>query len=49
MIQDPLALRILKGEFKAGDHVLVDEGPDGNVLFTRSSRPAEAAARETVH
>jgi ATP-dependent Clp protease ATP-binding subunit ClpB len=49
MIQDPLALRILKGEFKAGDHVLVDEGPDGNVLFTRSTRPVEAGARETVH
>jgi ATP-dependent Clp protease ATP-binding subunit ClpB len=29
MIQDPLATRLLRGEFKAGDHVVVDEGPDG--------------------
>jgi ATP-dependent Clp protease ATP-binding subunit ClpB len=35
MIQDPLASRILKGEFRAGDHVVVDEGKDGNLSFTR--------------
>jgi ATP-dependent Clp protease ATP-binding subunit ClpB len=41
MIQDPLATKILRGEFKSGDHVVVDEGPDGNVTFTRGRRPIE--------
>jgi ATP-dependent Clp protease ATP-binding subunit ClpB len=38
MIQDPLATRLLRGEFKPGDTVVVDEGPDGNVTFTRGER-----------
>jgi ATP-dependent Clp protease ATP-binding subunit ClpB len=41
MVQDPLALRLLKGEFKAGDHVVVDEGADGNVTFAKGVRPVE--------
>jgi len=45
MIQDPLAARLLKGEFLAGDHVVVDEGNDGGFTFTKG-RPAPAA---TVH
>jgi ATP-dependent Clp protease ATP-binding subunit ClpB len=28
-LQDPLAMKVLAGEFKPGDHVLVDLGPDG--------------------
>ncbi len=28
-ILDPLALRVLEGEFREGDHVIVDVGPDG--------------------
>jgi ATP-dependent Clp protease ATP-binding subunit ClpB len=35
MIQDPLATKLLRGEFKAGDHVVVDEGPDGNIGFAK--------------
>jgi ATP-dependent Clp protease ATP-binding subunit ClpB len=35
MIQDPLATKLLRGEFKAGDHVVVDEGKDGSISFTR--------------
>jgi ATP-dependent Clp protease ATP-binding subunit ClpB len=35
MIQDPLASRILKGEFRPGDHVVVEESKEGNLTFTR--------------
>jgi ATP-dependent Clp protease ATP-binding subunit ClpB len=47
MVQDPLATALLEGKFKAGDHVLVDEGKDGNITFVKGTRPAEAGA--TVH
>ncbi len=47
MVQDPLATALLKGEFKAGDHVVVDEGKDGSITFVKGTRPAEA--RATVH
>jgi ATP-dependent Clp protease ATP-binding subunit ClpB len=46
MVQDPLALRLLKGEFRPGDHVVVDEGPEGAITFTKGSRPAES---ESIH
>ncbi len=41
MIQDPLATRLLRGEFKAGDHVVADEGPDGKVAFEKGVRAIE--------
>jgi len=41
MIQDPLATKLLKGEFKAGDHVIVDETPDGNITFAKGERAVE--------
>jgi ATP-dependent Clp protease ATP-binding subunit ClpB len=41
MIQDPLATKLLRGEFKAGDHVVVDEGQDGNITFTKGQRAIE--------
>jgi ATP-dependent Clp protease ATP-binding subunit ClpB len=44
MLQDPLATRLLRGEFRAGDHVLVDEGPDGNVTFKKGERALEGEA-----
>jgi ATP-dependent Clp protease ATP-binding subunit ClpB len=47
MVQDPLATRLLQGEFKAGDRVVVDEGPDGSITFTRA--PAAAKGEATVH
>jgi len=28
-LQDPLALKILSGEFEEGDTIVVDRGPDG--------------------
>jgi len=44
MIQDPLATRVLKGEFQPGDHILVDEAKDGNLTFTKGESP-----KVTVH
>ncbi|HSM92444.1 MAG TPA: ATP-dependent chaperone ClpB [Anaeromyxobacteraceae bacterium] len=46
MVQDPLATKLLAGEFRAGDRVLVDEGPDGAITFAKAPAAAEAA---TVH
>jgi ATP-dependent Clp protease ATP-binding subunit ClpB len=45
MVQDPLALKLLRGEFKPGVHVVVDEGPDGSVTFTKGAPPVA----DTVH
>jgi ATP-dependent Clp protease ATP-binding subunit ClpB len=47
MVQDPLATRLLQGEFKAGDRVVVDEGPNGAITFTRAAGVAKGEA--TVH
>jgi ATP-dependent Clp protease ATP-binding subunit ClpB len=47
LVQDPLATLLLRGEFRAGDHVLVDEGKGGALQFRKGPRPAPAA--ETVH
>jgi ATP-dependent Clp protease ATP-binding subunit ClpB len=41
MLQDPLATKLLRGEFKAQDHVVVDEGPDGNITFVKGQRALE--------
>jgi ATP-dependent Clp protease ATP-binding subunit ClpB len=40
-IQDPLATKLLRGEFKPGDHVVVAEGPDGNLQFRKGERALE--------
>ncbi len=45
-IQDPLALRLLQGEFKEGDRIAVDV-QDGRFVFTRAaSEPAGVALGE---
>jgi len=49
LVQDPLANRILRGEFKAGDHVVVAEGEGETLDFRRGARPAEPAGPATVH
>jgi ATP-dependent Clp protease ATP-binding subunit ClpB len=36
LIQDPLALKLLEGEFLAGDTVVVDAGTDKHLTFTKS-------------
>jgi ATP-dependent Clp protease ATP-binding subunit ClpB len=43
LVQDPLAVKILEGEVKHGDHLIVD-ARDGNVSFEVSPRLAESAA-----
>lgn len=35
-IQNPLALRLLQGDFHDGDAILVDVTPDGALMFTRA-------------
>jgi ATP-dependent Clp protease ATP-binding subunit ClpB len=47
LVQDPLALRLLRGEFVAGDHVVVEEGKGETLDFRKGARPAEA--ERTVH
>ena len=44
MIQDPLALELLKGGFAPGDRILVDHGADGITL----EKAAAAAASEGI-
>jgi ATP-dependent Clp protease ATP-binding subunit ClpB len=41
MVQDPLATKLLRGEFKPGDHVVVDEGADGNITFAKGTKAVE--------
>ncbi len=46
LVQDPLATKVLRGEFKPGDHVVVDEGK-GETLDFRKGVPV--AETPTVH
>jgi len=50
LIQDPLAVKILEGEFKEGDRVKIDSAGE-TLLFDRgeSSRDDEASAQVTLH
>jgi ATP-dependent Clp protease ATP-binding subunit ClpB len=42
MVLDPLAMKVLQGDYRPGDTVMVDAGPSDDVLtFTRVSAPAE--------
>ncbi|HET7752655.1 MAG TPA: ATP-dependent chaperone ClpB [Anaeromyxobacteraceae bacterium] len=41
LVQDPLATKILRGEFKPGDHVVVDEGPGDTLDFRKGDRVTE--------
>jgi ATP-dependent Clp protease ATP-binding subunit ClpB len=45
-IQNVLALRILRGDFKDGDRILVDVGPDGELTFT--AQPVVEAQPESA-
>ncbi|WP_349263166.1 ATP-dependent chaperone ClpB [Longimicrobium sp.] len=44
LLQNPLALRILEGEFQEGDTVVVDREPSGGLTFRSAPRAAAAAA-----
>jgi ATP-dependent Clp protease ATP-binding subunit ClpB len=35
LVQDPLATRLLRGEFVAGDEIVLDEGEDGGMAFRK--------------
>jgi len=48
MIQDPLSMKILRGEFGPGDHIVVDEGKDGGLEFKKGTRPAEPAPEKAA-
>ena len=41
-VSDPIALALLKGEFHAGDIVMVDASSDGELTFSQRSEPAHA-------
>lgn len=47
LIQDPLAVKILAGEFKEGDRVKVD-AQGGEMVFQRGGRAEEEAAEARV-
>jgi ATP-dependent Clp protease ATP-binding subunit ClpB len=48
MVLDPLAVKVLQGDYKPGDTVVVDAGPSDDVLtFSRAGGAAEAAT--TLH
>jgi ATP-dependent Clp protease ATP-binding subunit ClpB len=50
MIQDPLAVKILEGEFREGDHVVIDADHD-NLIFGlgQAPRSEEAWSERTLH
>ncbi len=41
-LENPLARRILAGEFSPGETVRIDVGPDGGLTFNGSAEPAQA-------
>jgi ATP-dependent Clp protease ATP-binding subunit ClpB len=43
-VQDQLAMRLLEGEFREGDHIIVDATPAGELVFERADQPQPAAA-----
>ncbi len=44
LVQDPLAGKILRGEFKPGDHIVVDEGNSETLDFRKAAASAVAGA-----
>jgi len=46
LIQDPLANEILKGDFKEGDHVVVDVDKDKNLVLTKEVKTGKSAKAE---
>ena len=42
-LENPLAERVLRGAYRAGDVIDVDVATDGNLTFSRSSKVAEQA------
>jgi ATP-dependent Clp protease ATP-binding subunit ClpB len=46
LVQDPLATKLLRGEVRPGEHVIVDEGQGETLEFRKGARPEPV---ETVH
>lgn len=46
LIQDPLANEILKGDFKEGDHIVVDADKNKNLVLTKEIKPGKSAKAE---
>jgi ATP-dependent Clp protease ATP-binding subunit ClpB len=42
MVQDPLAQRLLTGDFREGEHILVDATPEGALTFTKQEEAEPA-------
>jgi ATP-dependent Clp protease ATP-binding subunit ClpB len=49
LIQDPLSLKLLAGEYLAGDTVLVDADAEGKLTFGRRAAPAPVEESELTH
>jgi ATP-dependent Clp protease ATP-binding subunit ClpB len=47
-LENPLARRLLAGEFKDGDTIQVDVSPDNELTFNGSVEPADPAARASA-
>jgi ATP-dependent Clp protease ATP-binding subunit ClpC len=49
-VESPLSVRLLKGEFEKGDHILIDEA-DGALTFARlePAEPPQSLAEEEVN
>ncbi len=45
-LQDPLAMEVLSGSFKPGDHILVDAGEDGLTFETNTPQETELVLEE---
>jgi hypothetical protein len=46
-VENPLANRLLKGEFKEDDTILVDAGPDGLSFNTPGNNPIKKTRRSS--
>jgi hypothetical protein len=47
MLQNPLALAVLEGEYQDGDRITVDRAKDGNALRFERGAAAKAAPRSS--
>ncbi|HKA02471.1 MAG TPA: AAA family ATPase, partial [Candidatus Solibacter sp.] len=48
LVQDPLALKLVSGEFREGDTVLADAAPDGSLSFTSITHAPKVPSEVTV-
>jgi ATP-dependent Clp protease ATP-binding subunit ClpB len=46
LVQNPLAMEVLAGHFKDGDRIIVDLGPDNQLVFRKAEPAAEPAEAE---